>query len=47
MPFPPSRGKLMLCLRREERAFAYNSKGLQEGLSVKRFSVSHAMTLCH
>jgi hypothetical protein len=37
----------MLCLRREERAFAYNSKGLQEGLSVKRFSVSHAMTLCH
>jgi hypothetical protein len=37
----------MLCLRREERVFAYNSKGLQKGLSVKSLSVSHAITLCH
>jgi hypothetical protein len=37
----------MLWLRREERAFAYSSEGLQKGLSVKLFSVSHAMTLCH
>jgi hypothetical protein len=47
MPFPPSRGKLMLCLRREQRAFAYSSEGLQKGLSVKSFSISNAMMLCH